>query len=277
MRFVLQRACELTPVPSGAAAEAADRGGGRGHGAGRARTGFARGLCGANSDRRIAGRRAARSSLAGKRVLLPRSDRVDDRLPDALREAGAQVSEVVAYRTLRRRSRSIRKFWNALRRGEVDAIVFASPSAFHNLWQLHSSGGIGRTFRAACSLRLLGPPPRGRCAKPGRAWRSKRPIRRRRLWRTRSRSIISGRHHGSEERMTFPIHRPRRLRRTEALRGLVRETRLSTASGLVYPMFACPGTKRAHGSQLDAGRLPAIAGSDCRKSAAKSRTWEFPA
>jgi porphobilinogen synthase len=31
------------------------------------------------------------------------------------------------------------------------------------------------------------------------------------------------------------------LRRTEALRGFVRETRLST-SGLVYPMFACPGT-----------------------------------
>jgi porphobilinogen synthase len=42
--------------------------------------------------------------------------------------------------------------------------------------------------------------------------------------------------------VTFPIHRPRRLRRTEALRGLVRETRLST-SGLVYPMFACPGNK----------------------------------
>jgi porphobilinogen synthase len=41
--------------------------------------------------------------------------------------------------------------------------------------------------------------------------------------------------------VTFPIHRPRRLRRNEALRGLVRETRLS-ASGLVYPMFACPGT-----------------------------------
>ena len=42
--------------------------------------------------------------------------------------------------------------------------------------------------------------------------------------------------------MTFPVHRPRRLRRTEALRGFVRETRLS-AGGLVYPMFACPGTK----------------------------------
>ncbi|HXJ11268.1 MAG TPA: porphobilinogen synthase [Candidatus Limnocylindrales bacterium] len=42
--------------------------------------------------------------------------------------------------------------------------------------------------------------------------------------------------------MSFPIHRPRRIRRTEALRGLVRETRL-TAAGFVYPMFVCPGTK----------------------------------
>jgi len=40
--------------------------------------------------------------------------------------------------------------------------------------------------------------------------------------------------------MMFPTHRPRRLRRSEALRGFVRETQLST-SGLVYPMFACPG------------------------------------
>ena len=42
--------------------------------------------------------------------------------------------------------------------------------------------------------------------------------------------------------MTFPTHRPRRLRRSEAMRGLVRETQVS-AHGLVYPMFACPGTK----------------------------------
>ena len=42
--------------------------------------------------------------------------------------------------------------------------------------------------------------------------------------------------------MSFPIHRARRIRRTEALRGLVRETRLTTA-GFVYPMFVCPGTK----------------------------------
>src|SRR5215470_16539327 len=41
--------------------------------------------------------------------------------------------------------------------------------------------------------------------------------------------------------MSFPTHRPRRLRRNEALRSLVRETHLTTA-GLVYPMFVCPGT-----------------------------------
>jgi porphobilinogen synthase len=42
--------------------------------------------------------------------------------------------------------------------------------------------------------------------------------------------------------MSFPIHRPRRLRRTEAIRNLVRETRLD-AHGLIYPMFVCPGSK----------------------------------
>jgi porphobilinogen synthase len=42
--------------------------------------------------------------------------------------------------------------------------------------------------------------------------------------------------------MSFPAHRPRRLRRTEALRGLVRENRLTTA-GMIYPMFVCPGSK----------------------------------
>jgi len=42
--------------------------------------------------------------------------------------------------------------------------------------------------------------------------------------------------------MAFPIHRPRRLRRTEALRDMVRETRLSARS-LVYPLFVCPGSQ----------------------------------
>jgi len=40
--------------------------------------------------------------------------------------------------------------------------------------------------------------------------------------------------------MAFPIDRPRRLRRTERIRGLVRETTLSPGD-LVYPMFVGPG------------------------------------
>ncbi|MGA7380889.1 MAG: porphobilinogen synthase [Terriglobales bacterium] len=40
--------------------------------------------------------------------------------------------------------------------------------------------------------------------------------------------------------MSFPETRLRRLRQTEPLRAMVRETRLSPAS-LVYPMFVCPG------------------------------------
>jgi porphobilinogen synthase len=40
--------------------------------------------------------------------------------------------------------------------------------------------------------------------------------------------------------MEFPLTRMRRLRRTEALRSLVRETRLEPGA-LIYPLFLCPG------------------------------------
>src|SRR5215471_17681174 len=41
--------------------------------------------------------------------------------------------------------------------------------------------------------------------------------------------------------MAFPVTRLRRLRRTDALRSIVRETRL-TPESFVYPMFVCPGS-----------------------------------
>src|SRR5579871_3209211 len=40
--------------------------------------------------------------------------------------------------------------------------------------------------------------------------------------------------------MNFPVTRMRRLRRTDAIRNLVRETRL-TPDNFVYPIFVCPG------------------------------------
>src|SRR5438067_13220768 len=42
--------------------------------------------------------------------------------------------------------------------------------------------------------------------------------------------------------MAFPITRLRRLRRTDTLRSMVRETRL-TPTNFVYPMFVCPGER----------------------------------
>ncbi len=52
--------------------------------------------------------------------------------------------------------------------------------------------------------------------------------------------------------MPFPTHRLRRLRATEALRSLVRETRLDPAR-FILPLFVCPGegVKREIGSMPD--------------------------
>jgi len=51
--------------------------------------------------------------------------------------------------------------------------------------------------------------------------------------------------------MPFPIHRMRRLRRTEAMRRLVRETRLNPAQ-FVLPLFVCPG----EGVRREIGAMP---------------------
>src|SRR5262245_10179959 len=53
--------------------------------------------------------------------------------------------------------------------------------------------------------------------------------------------------------MTFPVQRPRRLRKSELLRDLVRETRLSTKS-FVYPLFVCPGTS----VREEVGSMPGV-------------------
>lgn len=58
--------------------------------------------------------------------------------------------------------------------------------------------------------------------------------------------------HTAGTRLHLPI-RPRRLRRTEAIRGLVRETRLSAAS-LIYPMFVTEGT----GVRVEIGSMPGV-------------------
>jgi uroporphyrinogen III methyltransferase / synthase len=92
--------------------------------------------------------RELHESLAGRRVLLPRSDRADDRLAISLEKSGANVREVVAYLTLAPESFD-GAIAERLLQGNVDWVVFASPSAFHNL-----SHGLGDKEVVALSSRV---------------------------------------------------------------------------------------------------------------------------
>ncbi|WP_035347269.1 porphobilinogen synthase [Edaphobacter aggregans] len=53
--------------------------------------------------------------------------------------------------------------------------------------------------------------------------------------------------------MNFPVTRMRRLRRTEAMRSLVRETHLHPGA-LIYPLFICPG----EGVRKPIGSMPGV-------------------
>ena len=69
--------------------------------------------------------------LKGRRVLLPRSDKAGRELPDALRKVGAEVVDLIAYRTLETQTGD-KNLPDIVRRGEMDAIVFYSPSAVNH-------------------------------------------------------------------------------------------------------------------------------------------------
>jgi uroporphyrinogen-III synthase len=71
-----------------------------------------------------------RQDLAGLRVLLPRADIAPPELPDRLRAAGAEVVEVVAYRTVPAGPQP--EVFAAFRNGEVNVVTFTSSSTVRN-------------------------------------------------------------------------------------------------------------------------------------------------
>jgi uroporphyrinogen-III synthase len=72
-----------------------------------------------------------RDSVKGARVLLPRSDRAAGDAPEALRGAGANVVEVVAYRAIAAElSEDAQEVLEKVKGGEVDVVSFMSGSAF---------------------------------------------------------------------------------------------------------------------------------------------------
>ena len=84
---------------------------------------------------------AAAGPLDGSRVLLPRSDIGREVVADELRQAGAVVTEVVAYRTLlddtpREGDPDV---YGLLLEGRVDVLTFASPSAVRSFARIYGA------------------------------------------------------------------------------------------------------------------------------------------
>jgi uroporphyrinogen-III synthase len=95
------------------------------------------------------------STLKGCKVLLPRSDRARPDLPEALRRTGAEVTEVVAYRTLALDTQDLPAA-RAIREGRVDVLTFASPSAFHAFYSALGADMAKQAARAGV-IAAIGP------------------------------------------------------------------------------------------------------------------------
>jgi len=76
----------------------------------------------------------AAGPLAGVRLLLPHADIARDVLPDQLRDAGAEVSEVVAYRTVLAGGErdADHDIYRMLLDRQIDAVTFTSASTVRN-------------------------------------------------------------------------------------------------------------------------------------------------
>ena len=95
------------------------------------------------------------SKLHGAKVLLPRSDRANPDLPAALRRHGAQVTEVIAYRTLRPGVIDQAQLAKVAE-DQADAILFFSPSAVQHFAELAGAEQL-RAFQDKLAITAVGP------------------------------------------------------------------------------------------------------------------------
>jgi uroporphyrinogen-III synthase len=93
--------------------------------------------------------------LAGKRVLLLRSNLADSSLPASLAREGAEVTDVIAYRTLppdqEEKNRLTSIAWE-----HVDAAVFFSPSAIRHLAEALGAEKMKKVYVSTVSV-AVGP------------------------------------------------------------------------------------------------------------------------
>jgi len=98
---------------------------------------------------------AAETRVEGLKVLLPRSDIGREVIADDLRKHGAEVTEVVAYRTLAAESprEGELDIYRMLLDRQIDVVTFASPSAVRNFVRLlgdEPAADLLRTTVVAC-------------------------------------------------------------------------------------------------------------------------------
>ena len=95
------------------------------------------------------------NQLYGAKVFLPRSDRANPDLPGVLRSHGAQITEVIAYRTLRPTDVEQRNL-GQIAEGTADAVLFFSPSAVQHFAALFGGEQL-RALQDKLAITAVGP------------------------------------------------------------------------------------------------------------------------
>lgn len=91
------------------------------------------------------------TDVSGKKILLPRADIAREALPNLLRDAGADVDVVAAYRTVAS-SEDIERATALVRDGSVDAVTFTSGSTVRSFFS-----SADDTVRAHVTPASIGP------------------------------------------------------------------------------------------------------------------------
>lgn len=94
-------------------------------------------------------------TMRGKRVLIPRASEAREILPNTLRQWGAFVDVVIAYRTTLPTTDSA-PLAELLRQRQVDVITFTSPSTVRNFVRLFDDKNLGE-IAAGSALACIGP------------------------------------------------------------------------------------------------------------------------
>ena len=170
---------------------------------------------------------------SGKRLLLVRASAGDPDLPSILRSRGAIVDEITAYETVEGPPESAAALERALRHGDVAAVVFASGSAVRGFVKL----GGGTDVPAI----TIGPRTSAVAREAGfNVTAEAKAQDMTELIEAVARSVPRA----------AQVDRPRRLRSNEAIRSLVRETRLHPGQ-LIAPLFVING----HGQRQEIASL----------------------